>query len=353
MSSSKNRDIATDVIKLIACVGVVVIHMSAYGLDIFAVGSSEWLASAFWDSLARFAVPVFFMCTGALMLKPEKQLGILQIYKNYFLRILGILLFWSWLYYIFTVLGTWYLTGWHEEWFFLKSIWNTLRFSHFFHLYYLQILLLLYAALPILRVFTRAAGESEKRYAVVLWLMLGIALPLLRKYPPLSDLGGLWNQAEINMSWSALGYALLGHVLYSREASRRDLKCFVLAFCSGFAIAFGGTIIASITRGTTVLDFMEGMSPGPALMATGLFGAVRCLCIGKGGKPVISRLVNASLCVYLIHYFFVMIIRQLGLGLELMHPILAVPVDTAVIIASSLACWFVLSKIPFVNKYLI
>ena len=353
MSSSKTRDISPDVIKLIACVGVVVIHMSSYGLELFAVGSSEWLASTFWDSLARFAVPVFFMCTGALMLNPERELGIRQVYKNYFLRILLILLFWSWLYYLFSVAGTWLLIRWHEENFLLNSVWHTLRFEHFFHLYYLQILLLLYAVLPILRVFTRAADEREQRYAVILWLVLGIALPLLRKYPPLSSLGGLWNQAEINMCWSAVGYALLGHVLYSREASRSELKWFVLAFCAGFAIAFGGTVIASTSSGATVLDFMEGMSPGPALMATGLFGSVRCLCIGKQSRPTISRLVSASFCVYLIHYFFVMVIRQLELGLELMHPIIAVPVDTVIIIACSLACWFVLSKIPFVNKHLI
>lgn len=353
MSSAKTRDIAPDVIKLIACVGVVIIHMSSYGLDIFAVGSSEWLASAFWDGLARFAVPVFFMCTGAFMLKPERELGISELYKKYFFRILWILLFWAWAYYLFSVLGTWVLIRWHEENFLLNSIWHTLRFEHFFHLYYLQILLLLYAALPILRVFTRAADKRELRYTVILWFALGIALPLLRQYPPLSALGGLWDQAEINMSWSAVGYALLGHVLYNRPVMRRELKWFVLSFCAGFAITFGGTIIASFASGASVLDFMEGMSPGPALMATGLFGAVRCLCVGKEGNKSLTTLVRASFCVYLIHYFFVMVIRQLELGLELIHPIIAVPVDTAVIILGSLAGWFVLSKIPFVNKHLI
>ena len=70
----QKRSLALDAMKLLACVGVVVIHLSGYGLELFPIGSFSWLSSAFWDSLARFAVPVFFMCTGALMLPPARRL---------------------------------------------------------------------------------------------------------------------------------------------------------------------------------------------------------------------------------------------------------------------------------------
>ena len=70
----QKRSLAPDVLKLLACAGVVVIHLSGYGLELFPILSFDWLSSAFWDSLARFAVPVFFMCTGALMLPPERRL---------------------------------------------------------------------------------------------------------------------------------------------------------------------------------------------------------------------------------------------------------------------------------------
>ena len=54
-----------------------------------------------WDCLARFAVPVFFMCTGALMLPPERRLTGRDIFRRYFLRVLVILLVWAWLYYVY------------------------------------------------------------------------------------------------------------------------------------------------------------------------------------------------------------------------------------------------------------
>ena len=170
----QKRSLALDAMKLLACVGVAVIHLSGYGLELFPIGSFSWLSSAFWDSLARFAVPVFFMCTGALMLPPARRLDAKTVWKKYFLRVLIILLFWSWAYYMLVVAGQYILIRWTEENFLINSIVHTLKFDHYFHLYYLQILLLLYALLPVLRVFTRAATEREMRYALAVWAVLGL-----------------------------------------------------------------------------------------------------------------------------------------------------------------------------------
>ena len=126
----QKRALAPDVLKLLACVGVIVIHISGSGLDLFPIGSFSYLSSAFWDSLARFAVPVFFMCTGALMLPPERSLTVGTVWKKYFLRVLIILLFWSWAYYMLVVAGQYLLIYWAEENFFLNSITHTLRFDH-------------------------------------------------------------------------------------------------------------------------------------------------------------------------------------------------------------------------------
>lgn len=349
----QKRSLAPDVLKLLACAGVVVIHLSGYGLELFPILSFDWLCSAFWDSLARFAVPVFFMCTGALMLPPERRLTPGAVWKKYFLRILIILLFWSWAYYMMIVVGQYLLIWWTEENFLLNSITHTLRFDHFFHLYYLQILLLLYALLPVLRAFVRSATEGELRYALGVWAVLGIAFPLLRLYPPLSWLGGLTGQYAINMTWSALGYALLGHYLNSRGPAALSLRGCVLLILCGFAVTFGGTALASALRGENVLDFMEGMSPGPALMAAGLFGLVLRLSAGRSSSTRLARLVKASFCVYLIHMAFVMVFRQFGLDLGIMPALIAVPLESAAVLALSLAGWWILSKIPIVKDRLI
>lgn len=351
---AKGREAAIDYMKLLSCVGVIVIHCSGYGLPYYAPFTPSWTICAFWDGIARFAVPVFFMCTGALMLTPERELSLRRIWKDYFLRVLLLLFFWAFAYKMFMALGSYVIYGSFPTQNVLKaSILEVLGFNHHLHLYYLQILLLIYAALPVLRVFTRAAARRELWYCIALWAALGIALPLLRLFPPVSLLGGLWEHYPINMAWSALGYALLGYAMQTREVSRREWRGFLLMFLLGFIITLGGTMLATYITGENYLEFMEGMSPGPALMAAGVFGLTRSLCVGKTGSPRLRVLVRASFCVYLIHHFFVMILRQLGLDLTVFHPAYIIPIDTVVVLLCSLIGWFILSRIPFVRKHLI
>ena len=354
MNDAKNRrGAAPDIMKIIACVGVIIIHVSSQGVSEYELGAFGWLSSTFWDSIARFAVPVFFMCTGMLMLDPARDLPVKKLYKKYFLRVLWILLFWAWAYYIFTIVGQYVLTGWWEPNGFLNSILQTLRFNHHLHLYYLQMLLLVYVFMPLLRVFVRSADEKEQNYAVLIWLLLGIVLPLLRNYYPFSWFGGMTGFYAINMAYSALGYTLLGYVMGSRPPQREHLGRYLIAFVCGFVLAFGGTVATSLLSGAVDTNFMEGMSPGPALMAIGLFGAVRILAEGKESSEKLRKLTKASFCIYLIHHFFVMIFRYVGFGVFLFAPIAEIPFETAVIFILSLGGWWVLSKIPFVKDHLI
>lgn len=349
----RGRDLAPDVLKLIACVGVIVIHVCGQGVTLFEIGSFDWLVCTFWDSLARFAVPVFFMCTGAMMLSPERDLTVKRIYKQYFFRILIILLFWAWVYYIFRVLGEYIVTKWLAPGFLLDSVKETLRFNHHLHLYYLQILLLFYVCLPVFRSFVKSATYGEQKYAVILWLVLGIAAPLLLHYRPFSYLGGLLPVMQINMVWSAAGYALLGHMMYTREPERKHLKVFVLMFLAGLLLTFGCTVASSLISGSVDLNFLEGMSPGPALCTAGLFGSVRIVCRGRDSNAKIARLTKASFCVYLIHHFFIMVFRQIGFDVTLFSPLIEVPVEAAAVIVLSLVGWKILSVIPFVKDHLI
>lgn len=347
------RSAAPDIMKLIACVGVIIVHVSSQGVSEYALSSFGWFSSTFWDSIARFAVPVFFLCTGMLMLDPGKDLSVKKLYKKYFLRVLWILLFWAWAYYVFTIVGQYVLTGWWEPGGFLNSILQTLRFNHHLHLYYLQMLLLVYAFLPLLRVFVRSADEKELNYAVLIWFALGIALPLLRKYDPFRWFGGMMGFYEINMAYSAIGYTLTGWVMGSRPVKREHLRRYLSIFVCGAILAFGGTVAASLISGAVDTNFMEGMSPGPALMAIGLFGTVRILAEGKESTERLGTLTKASFCVYLIHHFFVMIFRYIGFDVFLFSPIVEIPFETAVVFTLSLGGWWILSRIPFVKDHLI
>lgn len=347
----KGRDAALDAVKLCACFAVIVIHVSGWGVASLDVYTGGWLASTFWDSLARFAVPAFLMCTGALMLSPKKHLSIKTIWKKYFWKTLRILLFWGWMYILFNIAGKAAGGTKPEPHWLWHSVRDMLLFRNQMHLYYLQMLLLVYACLPVLRVFTKNATETEQNYALGVWLALGIVLPLVRG--PLSAFGGVMPQYVINMTWSALGFSLLGYAMYSRPVRPEWEGTYLALFVLGFALTFGGTVFTSLRAGHYTENFMDGMTPGPAAIAAGVFGLARVRLTGKPSSKRLTKLVNAGFCIYLIHFFFIRIFGHYGFDVTLFAPVAEIPLETVVIFALSYCGWWVLSKIPFVNQYLI
>lgn len=213
------RSAAVDAAKTAAIFGTILIHASAMGGFAWETGSANWVWVLFWGSVLRCAVPVFFLCSGALLLDPEKSVTLRRVWTHYIPRIAAALFFWAAAYGTWPVLLTWLRTGiveaeglrmWGE---------NLLFWRHKTHLYYLHIILLVYALLPITRFFAARADRKLRNYALGVWFVLGCVLPVLWAFWPLSQVGGIPAQYPINVTWGAVGYSLLGRVL-TEEAPR-------------------------------------------------------------------------------------------------------------------------------------
>ena len=63
-SAKEARDISIDLIRIIACFMVVMIHTAAYDFDYADPASSQWMAQNVYDSFVRSGVPLFFMLSG-------------------------------------------------------------------------------------------------------------------------------------------------------------------------------------------------------------------------------------------------------------------------------------------------
>ena len=103
---------------------------------------------------------------------------------------------------------------------------------------------------------------------------------------------------------------------------------------AGFALIFCGTAIVSARQG--------------------IFGL--CLSV-KQPRAVLRRIAEygskASFCIYLVHVFFIYIFSRLGVSAGLLPPLIGVPLLALAYLACSTAVYFVLSRIPIVNRWLI
>ena len=79
--------------KISACFFVVVIHVFAYSVPLDNPKTIEWCFGNLVLSIAKSAVPLFFMISGVLFL--QKQVSLKKLYVKYIFRIVVIMFAWS------------------------------------------------------------------------------------------------------------------------------------------------------------------------------------------------------------------------------------------------------------------
>lgn len=337
------RENFIDFLKALAIFGVLTIHTCTLGYQ-HPVGSFSWLSTVFWGSVVRASVPIFLMCSGALLLNPNHALPLKKLYGKNILRLLVAMLVWAMVYKcyhlildnVFTVANLW------------QSFKEVLLFQQEFHFYYLHLMLLVYVFLPVTRSFVQHAEKRMLQYFLILWFALGILYPTLRPFWPFRLLNGIPAQWLMNMTYASIGYGVLGYYL------KQYPFCFGAGlglFAGGFLFVFGATWIMSLRTGTLYTGFLEGMSVGVAGMAAGLFTmAVRSRVPGAQLWVCLSK---ASFCIFLVHMFFLYIFNGLGATVLIGPCLLTIPASVLCNLALSFLVYLILSRIPVVKKYLI
>lgn len=340
------RDRRLDTVRSLAIIMVLVIHSAAAGLAGRAPGTADWWGALLWGAAARPAVPLFFLCSGALMLC--RDISPKRLLTHNLPRIVCAMLVWAFLYRLARMAG---------EGITPAGLWDgvkrTLLLQHESHFYYLHILLLVYAFVPVARVFVRNASRRELEYLLAVWFVTGILFPLLRHFWPFQLVTQINTWYRMNMAYSAIGFAALGH--YVRQyGGTIPLGWYRISLAAGLGITFGGCAVLSLRDGALNELFLEGMSPGPALMAFGLFGLIlfgRDLP-GWAARPV-ARLAQASFCIYLCHILFQRWFLRLGLSGGASPCVLAVPGMAVLLAVCGWLAWEVLRRVPVVKSYLI
>jgi surface polysaccharide O-acyltransferase-like enzyme len=289
-----------DVLKALATFLVVLIHVVAPYLYQFS-HHHIWSLTNFLDSIARPAVPLFLMVSGALLLSNEK---LDESKKNFFIKRVRRLLIpcVTWILFYF---------GWRacrgNIFSFHEVVVDLVQGTAYYHIPFLYYLIGIYLITPLLRLFVRSATNSDLVYALAIWFVSVCIIPLSSKFfqvsvsVPLTVAGGL------------IGYFLLGHYLSVCKIPKAWIL--VLTFLVGFFITDAGTLC--LTKANGVLDefFYVYTSVGVVSEAAAYFLICRKLLISSESKnSVWKALVGAisanSFGIYLIHPFVLDLIQQ-------------------------------------------
>ena len=347
MNTLSGRSGSIDLTKCMATCAVLMIHCSANRYQLFTVGSLDWLTVLFWNGTCKWAVPVFLMCSGALMNDPQRELPQNRLFSRYLLRLVASLSVWAALYECLRILilrGSAPLS---------ELLWaagkNWFTGNTYYHLYYFYFAIGLYLALPLTRLITRWASKQELRYLLLLWLFFGSVLPCLQYFLPFRLTGPSLLRFILSPVFASAGLGLLGWYLHQKPAGR--LLPSLLLFLAGFAALFFFTWQHSDAEKNLNIILLDGFSPAAILMGVAVFRIAQTLAEGRSLPSFISFLSRGSFCVYLIHPFFQLVTRERFW--EALPPLWGTPLQAALLLVLSLAAYWVLRKIPLVSRWLI
>ena len=280
-------------LRAFACMAVVMIHVIDGWLvsaNIKLNGSRFILDEIIIQPLIRWAVPIFIMISGYLLLDPKKDITIKKIIK-YINRMFLILLTFGFFYCILENLFTY---GIGNLWKILYlSLFNLIQGKSWTVMWYIYLLIGLYIITPILRCFIKNASNEEIKFVVISLMLLSIFIPTINR---------IFNIELTTFYLDIFEYItiyLLGYVIANNYFDKKYIYCFGIIGILGYILCSINNILLCDQNGIFIV-----------LMSIFIFYYFSNNSNKFKNNKVIERISNDSFGIYLVHTFWLNVLNK-------------------------------------------
>lgn len=338
-----------DILRIIACFSVVMLHTSAQAWYSLPVDSLGFKIANSYDALFRFGVPVFVMISGALFLAPGKELDVKKLYRHNILRLVVLYIFWSCMY------GMMDCRGFDPAGIGWKDVVKEMILGRY-HLWFLPMIIGIYVLLPVLKVWIAHAPKKNIEYFLLLFFLCQILCETIRAIYASNLTDYVLNLFQPEMVCSYLGYFMLGYYLVHIGIDRKWHKIiYAGALAGGILNILLGNFLAE-RAGEPTGAIYDSFGMFTALISIALVIWVKETFAGRiwSGKTekVFREVSAATLGIYVMHVGMIEILEKHGLHSQRVPLILGIPLLAVICFVGCFAISAVLRRIPLVGKYI-
>ncbi|CAK8722795.1 hypothetical protein GCAAIG_12465 [Candidatus Electronema halotolerans] len=293
--SGKTRKIYIDYLRAAATVAVIFIHSTAawYG-RISEIDPISWWTANLLNAGSRFAVPVFVMISGAVLLGRQMTVG--DFYRKRAVRLVPPILFWSIFYLLFRI----YKGMGQEELvrFLTVDFWS--EGSAYVHLWYLSMFACLMLFVPFINSFV--LGEKPSQTDLAVFLSAAALFFLLNTIADLArETSGIFMYWHLLFQWYII-YFIAGYY-FDKYGESLSVKRILLALLIVLTVLLGaGTNFFLIEKYQIVKDYLvlndKGIISFVLSMAVFLFFKKSA---PAKGIALIAAVSANSFGIYLLH----------------------------------------------------
>lgn len=350
---NSNKDLSLEVMRIVAIIFVIFNHTSAYlAFSDCELGNIEHLFGLFFSIFCKFAVPLFFMISGALLLGKQEPLNV--ILKKRFFRMVVVLVVFSILAKLFNMVAN--VTPYRSvASFFLETFLSIYSgeatHTTWFICAYIAFLLLL----PFLRMVAEKMDLQLFKYILTLYIIFKSIIPifqLLVLNNEISIAGNFFIFTTDILVFPLVGYFLYNKVDFSKIKNSTVLILWIVNIVSIFICCFLFYWEAHRIESNEIYQSFHNTFA--IINSSTIFITIKKF-VKINNSSALSKIVkSAGECtfgIYLLHIFpiiflnytpntniFCIVLLSLGYSILLF-----------------LVCWlvtFVLRKIPLVKKFI-
>ena len=354
VSSRSSRTIYISFMSVIAAFSVVMMHANvSFWIDL---KKPFWPVSNIIENVSYFAVPVFFMISGATLIDYSERYSTKEFFKKRFVKTVIPFLAWS----VFALLWKYRKVLWAMltgkpntglDWTFY-SVTNGILNTKFRDIYWFFIpLFCIYLIIPLFASVSKERRIKIFTYIIGISLVINFVIPfifsVLKRYEAIDY---KW-PFKIYVGYEYLFYALVGYVLHKKELELNHRLMIYAVGITGLLMLILGCYYESKHNPNGSVMLFKGYYNLPIVMySTGMF-----LFLKRAGMRIKSEkaiktftyLQSYTFPIYLIHRYFLDVFEE---NLHLVHmqkdSLIYVISATVLAVALSILTTMLLRKIP-------
>lgn len=338
---TSKRVLYFDALNVAACIAVVALHCNQM-VHTWQPGKN-WMFGLGIEVLFYWAVPIFFMLSGATLMKYRERYDTKTFLKKRFERTVIPFVAWSLILYLLVSVP---MGGAHLG---IRTFINMMLNNQIEQVYWFFFpLFSIYLSMPLVSLL--ANRPSVIKYGVATSFVLTSIAPYLFR-----AIGVTWNGAlSISGFGGMLLYVGLGYLLSNHDFSHKERTLIYLLGLLAMMVRYLYTAIASASLGAVDRLFFDYSSFPAVMQAVAVFVLFKSCDfsrVGEKGRALLKELSACSFGVYLIHK---PILDHVFLGIFGIssQSILLRTGGVVILYALCVGLVFLLKKVPMVNRIL-
>ncbi len=285
-------------LRILACFGIVVLHTLFSSKVYFNLSDNNYMWVDIFQNLLMWAVPVFLMITGTLLLDPKKELGKSKVIK-YLVRVVIALVVFT---FIYQLLDSIYST---KSFNFINTVklWATklLTGQSWAPIWYLYLMIGLYLMIPFYRMITKNASMKQIGMLIAIFVVFVSIIPLIK-----IDGHNLGFYIPTSLIYPC--YLFLGYFIFNNKIPK---LIYVVLLLFSTIVIIQMTFIRFFELKNVDGDLSLGYENLLVIMqSVGLFGVLKDIKLNAG--LVVKSIDKSTFGIYLIHIILIKMIMAWG-----------------------------------------